>query len=73
MKATLQILMLVLGAGCAVAAFAGVTGIAPITAFATSDVAMLLYSMVGALLIGFNDYSRPRLIALRVHRHCPAA
>ncbi len=57
--------MLVLSAGCALAAFAGLTGVAPSSAFLTSDVAMMLYSMVGALLIGFNDYSEHRSIVVR--------
>jgi len=60
--------MLVLAAGCAAAAFVGVTGIAPMSVFLTSDVAMMLYSMVGALLIGFNDYTAPRAIVLRTSR-----
>ncbi len=65
MKATLQILMLVLSAGCALAAFVGAAGLAPASAFLTSDVAMMLYSMVGVLLISFNDYSAHRSIVVR--------
>ena len=57
--------MLLLAAGCALAAFAGVTGLAPMSAFFTSDVAMMLYSMVGVLLVSFNDYSHRRPITLR--------
>ncbi len=68
MKATLQVLMLLLAAGCALAAFVGATGLAPASAFLTSDVAMILYSMVGVLLISFNDYTAHRSIVVRASK-----
>jgi hypothetical protein len=68
MKTSIQILMLVLSAGCAFAAFAGLTGLAPSSAFLTSDVAMMLYSVVGALLIGFSDCCEHRSIVVRSAR-----
>jgi hypothetical protein len=54
-KTTLKILMLVLGAGSAAAAFAGLIGIVPPSAFLSSEVAFFLYAAVGMTLIGLND------------------
>lgn len=64
MKTALQILLLVLGATCAGAAFIGLIGIDSSVAFLTSETAVLLYPVAGLMLIGFNDYSRRRIIVL---------
>jgi hypothetical protein len=64
MKATLQVLFLLLGASAASAAFAGLIGINPSVAFLTSEAAFWLYPVVGLMLIGFNDYSRRPAIIL---------
>jgi hypothetical protein len=55
MKTTLKILMLVLVAGSACAAFAGLIGIVPASAFLSSEVAFFLYSAAGMTLIGLTD------------------
>jgi hypothetical protein len=55
MKTPLKILMLVLVAGSACAAFAGLIGIVPPSAFLSSEVAFFLYSAAGMTLIGLND------------------
>ena len=55
MKTALKILMLVLIAGSACTAFAGLIGIAPVSAFLTSEVAFFLYSAAGMMFIGLND------------------
>jgi hypothetical protein len=55
MKSTLYILMLVLAAGSAAAAFAGLFGLVPPSAFFSSEVAFCLYGAAGMCLIGLND------------------
>ena len=55
MKSALYILMLVLGAGSACIAFAGLIGIVPTSAFFSSEVAFCLYGAAGMALIGLND------------------
>jgi hypothetical protein len=55
MKTALKILMLVLLAGYSCAAFAGLVGILPSSAFFTSEVALFLYSAAGIMFIGLND------------------
>ena len=66
MKATLQILILLLGAGCACAALTKLAGIDSSTALSGSDIAVLLYAMVGSMLISLNDCSSRRPITLHV-------
>ena len=55
MKTALKILMLVLVAGYTLAAFAGLIGILPTSAFLTSEFALFLYSAAGIMFIGLND------------------
>ena len=55
MKTALRLLMLLLLAGYSLAAFAGLVGILPSSAFFTSEVALLLYSAAGIMFIGLND------------------
>lgn len=55
MKNTLNILMLVIGAGSAFAVFAGLIGIIPLSAFPSGEVAFSLYLAAGMALIGLND------------------
>ena len=64
MKSTLQVLLLALGATCACAALLGLIGIDSAVAFLTSEMAFSLYPVAGLMLIGFNDYSRRRIIVL---------
>jgi hypothetical protein len=58
MKSTLTILMLVLIASCTLAAFAGLVGILPSSAFLGSEAAFILYSLAGLTFIGLNDTGR---------------
>jgi hypothetical protein len=58
MKSILTILMLVLSAGYTLAAFAGLVGILPSSAFLGSEVAFILYSLAGLAFIGLNDTGR---------------
>ncbi len=58
MKTALYILMLILAAGTAGAAFAGLVGLFPLSAFFGSEVAFFLYAAVGMALIGLNDCGR---------------
>jgi len=55
MKTTLRIAMLVLCAGFAALAFAGLIGIFPTAAFLSSEVAFFLYAATGMTLIGLCD------------------
>jgi hypothetical protein len=55
MKTALKVLMLVLLAGYSCAAFAGLVGFLPASAFLTSEVTRFLYSAVGIMFIGLND------------------
>ncbi|HTX64994.1 MAG TPA: hypothetical protein VMD31_04430 [Opitutaceae bacterium] len=64
MKATLQILLLTLGAIAAFAAFVGLIGVHSSLAFLTSEAAMWAYPVAGLMLIGFSDYSRRPVIVL---------
>jgi hypothetical protein len=59
MKTTLKILMLVLGVTYPCVAFAGLIGIASPSAFFSGEVVFSLFAIVGLLLIGLTDYSRP--------------
>jgi hypothetical protein len=58
MKSTLTIVMFVLSAGYTLAAFAGLVGILPNSAFLGSEVAFFLYSLAGLAFIGLNDTGR---------------
>jgi hypothetical protein len=58
MKSTLTILMLVLIAGYTLAAFAGLVGILPSSAFLGSEVVFFVYSLAGLAFIGLNDTGR---------------
>ena len=58
MKSTLTILMLVLSAGYPLAAFAGLVGILPPSAFLTSEVVFFVYSLAGLVSIALNDSGR---------------
>jgi hypothetical protein len=73
MKATLQILMLLLSAACAGAAFVGLVGLHSSFAFFTSEAAFWLYAVAGLMLIGFNDYSyrRPAITRAVASKPCP--
>ncbi len=73
MKATLQILMLLLSAAVAGAAFLGLAGVDSSFAFVTSETALWLYAVAGLMLIGFNDYGYRRpIITLRLAtKPCP--
>ena len=55
MKTALKILMLALLAGYSCAAYAGLVGILPSSAFFTSEVVLCLYSVAGIMFIGLND------------------
>jgi hypothetical protein len=58
MKTTLKILMLLLGAGYAAAAFAGLIGIATPAVFHDSSIALSVFAIFGLLLIGASDHGR---------------
>jgi hypothetical protein len=58
MKSTLTILMLVLIAGYTLAAFAGLVGILPSSAFLGSEVIFFVYALAGLAFIGLNDTGR---------------
>ena len=65
MKTALQILMLILVTVGGLTAFAALTGVASPTAILSSDVALLVYAMVGTVLVSFNDAGCRRPIVLR--------
>ena len=65
MKTALQILMLVLVTVGGLTAFAALTGVASPAAILSSDVALLVYAMVGTVLVSFNDDGCRRPIVLR--------
>jgi hypothetical protein len=65
MKTALKFILLLLGAAFAGAAFVGLLGFFSSAAFVSSEIAFSLFAVVGLLLIGVNDYSRPRPIVLR--------
>ena len=58
MKSILTILMLVLSAGYTLAAFAGLVGILPPSAFLTSEVVFFVYSLASLVSIALNDSGR---------------
>ncbi len=62
MKTTLKYLLLAIGAGCTVAAFAGLVGIASPAVFKNSAIALSVFSAVGMLLIGATDTTRRQLV-----------
>ncbi len=67
MKKALQISLLVLvSVGFATAAFAGVAGIIPSLTSASSDVFILIYTVIGSMLVSLIDYSSYRPIRLHV-------
>lgn len=73
MKATLQVLMVLFGAGGILAALAGLAGINSSVAFLTSETAFWLYPVVGLMLIGFGDYTRrPTINLARAVKALPA-
>ncbi|HTT57657.1 MAG TPA: hypothetical protein VMF63_11150 [Opitutaceae bacterium] len=73
MKATLQILLLLLGACAAFAAFVGLIGVQSSLAFLTSETAMWIYPVAGLMLIGFTDYSRRPALTVAPARACPTS
>ncbi|HUL54431.1 MAG TPA: hypothetical protein VLT83_13585 [Opitutaceae bacterium] len=74
MKATLKILMLVLGAAFPLAAFAGMIGLASPAAFLSSELMFSLFAIVGLAAIGLNDYSRrPLTVRVAAKNIVPAA
>jgi hypothetical protein len=54
-KNTLNILMLVIGAGSVFAVFAGIIGLVPLSAFPSGEVALSLYAAAGMALVGLHD------------------
>ncbi len=62
MKTTLKYLLLVIGAGLTVAAFAGLVGIASPAVFKNSALALSGFAAVGLLLIGATDTTRRQLV-----------
>jgi len=73
MKATLQVLLLVLGAIAAFSAFVGLIGVQSSLAFFTSETAMWIYPVAGLMLIGFTDYSRRPALTVAPARACPTS
>ncbi len=72
MKTTLKYLLLAVGAGLTVAAFAGLVGIASPAVFKGSAVALSAFAAVGMLLIGASDHS-PRQLVTRSTPPFPVA
>ncbi len=72
LKTTLKYLLLAIGAGCTVAAFAGLVGIASPAVFKNSAIALSVFSAVGMLLIGASDHS-PRQLVTRSTPPFPVA
>jgi hypothetical protein len=66
MKSTLTILMLVVSAGYALAAFAGLVGILPSSVFLTSEVMFFVYSLAGLVSIALSDSGRRTSIVYAV-------
>ena len=66
MKSTLTILMLVVSAGYALAAFAGLVGILPSSVFLTSEVMFFVYSLAGLFSIALSDSGRRTSIVYAV-------
>jgi hypothetical protein len=67
MKTTLSFAMLVLAIALAAAAFGGLVGILPASAFFGSEVALFLSATAGLMLIALNDDGRGRRPII-VHR-----
>jgi len=57
-KASLNVIMLVLGLGSVGAAFLGLVGIVPPSVFLGSQAAIFLYSFAGMMAIGLGDNGR---------------
>ncbi len=64
MKATLQVLMILLSLGAGLVAFAGLLGLGSTFNFVGSEFAVMTYTAIGFLLIGLADSPR-RLLTFR--------
>lgn len=71
MKTTLKLVMLILGAGFSCVAFASLVGLISPAAFVSSDDAVSLFAVLGLMLIGINDYSRPNTVHYATVKSCP--